>query len=407
VLLLSVDAMRADMPWLGYPRAIAPNLTKLAEQSVVYKNVRSLASYTAQSVSAWLSGRYTSTLYRTGWFFTGFPKCNLFFPEILQENGIRTLAVHSHMYFSRGKGFDQGFDVWEMVPGITFDPETDNHVTSHKTTALMQQLLSAAENTSGQFFAWTHYTDPHDVYILHEECTQDWGRKNRDRYDCEIFYVDLWLGKLLDWARTQPWWKSTAVIITSDHGEAFGEHGMYKHAFNLWEVLVRVPLMFYVPGAEPRRIAEPRSLIDLAPTIMELMGQRPHEQFMGESLVPEIFGAQPKHREVLALELNEDSHNPACRAIIQGDYKLTVYGPNAGWKHVLFNLAQDPAEENDLSKQEPEKLEQMKKLFSETFARIPSVEPYGGMKLTGGGTARGPVCPPQSADAGTQAQQGS
>ena len=112
VLLISVDAMRADMPWAGYERQIAPIMTQIAKESVVYEDVRSIASYTAQSVAAWLSGRFSSTLYRSGWFFTNYPECNRFFPEILQENRIRTIGVQAHMYFGRGKGLDQGFDVF-------------------------------------------------------------------------------------------------------------------------------------------------------------------------------------------------------------------------------------------------------------------------------------------------------
>jgi choline-sulfatase len=397
VLLLTVDAFRADTaPWLGYSRNTAPNLTRLAEQSAVYTDVRSVASYTAQSVITWLAGRYVSTLHRQGVFFAAYPSCNTFFPELLQPKHIRTLAVQSHLYFGRGKGVDQGFDEWNIVPGITFDAETDNNVTSPKTTELMQAMLAKPENTSGQFFAWTHYTDPHDQYVSHPECPAEWGtRAARNRYDCEVFFSDLWLGKLLDWARTQPWWKNTAVIVTSDHGEAFGEHGMFKHAFQLWDGLVKVPLLIYVPGAEPRRIEAPRSLIDLAPTIFDLMGQPPAEQFVGKSLLPEVLGARPESREPVVLELNEDSHNPAVRAVVQGDYKLIVYGSGAGWQHQLFNLRQDPKEEQDLAKQEPQKLEEMKRVFAAAFAAIPSIAPYGGMKLQGGGTARGPVCPRQ------------
>src|SRR5687768_16817890 len=72
VLFLTVDALRSDMPWAGYDKPIAPNLTALAAESVVYENHRSVSSYTAQTVATWLSGRYASTLYRTGMFFTNY-----------------------------------------------------------------------------------------------------------------------------------------------------------------------------------------------------------------------------------------------------------------------------------------------------------------------------------------------
>ena len=394
VLLITIDAMRNDMPWNGYPRDIAPNLSKLVKESALYTNHYSVSSYTAKSVGAMLSGRYPSTLYRSGVFFTAYSQANLFFPELLQKKGIRTLGWHSHLYFGRGKGFEQGFDVWELVPGLTFDPQTDNHVTSQKTTELAKKLLGDPANTGKQFFAWTHYTDPHDVYVKHEE-SPDFGNKNRDRYDSEVFYTDLWVHKLLEWAETQPWWKNTALIISADHGEAFGEHGVYRHAFDVWEVLTRVPLIVKAPGVAPIRIAARRSQIDLAPTIFELMGVTIPESFMGKSLVKEIYGAEvPTNREPIILDLPEDSNNHQRRAIIRGDYKLTVYGK--GWTKFLFNLKTDPGEETDLSKQEPKVLEEMSALYEETFAALPLIAPYGGNTLTSGKAANGPMKPPDA-----------
>lgn len=393
VLMLSIDCLRADMPWNGYERPIAPNLTKLAEQSTVYTNAYSLSSYTAQSVATMLSGRLASTLYRSGVFFTNYPKANLFFPEVLSEKKVRSIGWFSHMYFGRGKGLDQGFDVWELVPGITFDAQTDNHVTSPKMLDLGKKLLGNPENTGQQFFAWAHFGDPHDVYVRHEEAP-DFGKKTRDKYDGEVWFTDLYIGRLLDWAKQQPFWEHTAVIITGDHGEAFGEHGQYRHAFEIWENLVRVPLMVYLPGGKPQRITERRSHIDLAPTIMDLLGQPPLTQFMGKSLLPEIEGREkPANREPIVLELTEDSNNPQRRAIIAGDFKLTVRGRNAAF--FLYDLKNDPGESKNVASEQPEKLAEMKSLYEKTFAAIPSIAPYGGNKLESGRLANGPLGPPK------------
>lgn len=394
VILLTIDSLRADVPWTGYPRQIAPNLTKLAEQGVIYTNAYSVSSYTAKSVAAFLTGRLPSTLYRTGYFFAGYHKANLFFTEVLQEKGIRTLSWHGHLYFGRGKGLEQGFDEWLLAPGITFDAQTDTNVTSDKMTQVGIDLLGKPENTGKRFFAWAHYMDPHDEYKKHKEAP-DFGNKNRDRYDSEVFYTDLWVGKLLDFCRTQPWWKETAIIISADHGEAFGEHGMYKHAFELWEVLTRVPLVIVAPGIEPKRIEQRRSDIDLTPTILELLGVPLYEGLMGKSLVSEAYGlTPPDDREPIITELAEDSHNPQVRAIIKGDYKLIVYGDPAV-NMLLFNLKQDPGELTNLAKQEPQKFEEMKALYKETYARIPTIAPYGGNKLKSGKTANGPSGPPE------------
>lgn len=401
-MLLSVDCLRADMPWNGYPRPIAPNLSKLAEQGTVYTNAYSLSSYTAQSVSAILSGRFASTLYRSGVFFTAFSKANLFFPEVLADNGIASLGWFSHLYFGRGKGLEQGFKVWELVPGITFDAQTDNHITSPKMLELGQKILGDPNNTGKQFFAWAHFGDPHDQYLKHDEAP-DFGKKMRDRYDSEVWFTDRHLGKLLDWAKQQPWWTKTALIITGDHGEAFGEHGQYRHAFEIWENLVRVPLIVYVPGAKPQRISERRSHIDLAPTIMDLLGQPPLPQFFGKSLLPEVLGRQTaEKREPISLELTEDSNNPQRRAIIAGDYKLTVRGRGAAY--FLYNLATDPTEEKNLAHEQPEKLAEMKALYDKTFAAIPSIAPYGGNKLESGRLANGPTGPAKGEDPGKKEQ---
>ena len=390
VILLTVDSLRADMPWVGYPRDIAPNLTKLAKESVVYDNAYSLSSYTAKSVGGFLTSRYPSTLYRDGYFFQRYYAANLFISEVLSAKGAAAIGWHGHMYFGKGKGLEQGFSTWELVPGITFDPQTDNHITSEKMTKLGIELLSKPENTGKQFFAWAHYMDPHDQYNKHDEAP-DFGSKGKDKYDSEVFHTDIWLGKLIDWVEQQPWGKKTAIIISADHGEAFGEHGMYKHAFELWEVLTRVPLIVRAPGITPRHIKERRSHIDLAPTILDLMNVPAPSEFMGKSLVPELYGAPPDNREPIISELTEDSHNPPRRSVIQGDYKLIIVGN--GYKHYLFNLKSDPEELKDLSKDEPAKLDEMKALAKGIWEKLPVVEPAGGNKLKEGGTARGPTGP--------------
>lgn len=384
------------MPWQGYPRPIAPNLTRLAERGVVYEDFRSIASYTAQSVSAMLTGRYASTLYRSGVFFTGFYDANVFITETMRERGIRTGGVHSHRYFDRGKNLNQGFDTWELVDGLSFDSDTDHNVTADKSTAKLKRILSDPAFTKGQFFLWAHFGDPHDQYVRHDMCPAEWGKKNRDRYDCEIFFVDHHIGELLDWAGKEPWWRRTALVISSDHGEAFGEHGMFKHAFRLYDVLLKVPTIFVVPGAEPRRITARRTHIDLAPTLVDLMGLEPLPSFQGRTMVPEIFGAEAESREPIVLELAEDSHNPHYRSVIQGDHKLIVEGEGEkGWGRELYDLRTDPGELTDLAEKDPETLARMQTVFSESFAKIPSISPAGGAKLRSGRIARGPMRPEQ------------
>lgn len=391
VMLLTIDSLRADMPWTTYERDIAPNLTALAKQSVVYRNAYSVSSSTSKSAPAILVGRYPSSIYRDGWFFAGFSPANLFFTEVLQERSVRTLGGHAHMYFDRGKNLDQGFDVWRVVDGIGFDSKTDRHVTSDKMTDMAIQMLSDSANTQGQFFLWFHYMDPHDQYIKHE-ASPDFGDHNRDRYDSEVYFTDLHVGRLFDFAKQQPWWDRTVVIISADHGEAFGDHGMHKHGFELWEVLTHVPLLFHGPTLQPREIDARRSHIDLAPTILELMGvSELPEGLQGKSMVPELRGAEPDNREPILLDLPEDYNSADRKALIWDDYKLIVQ--NFGARYRLYNLAKDPKEEHDLAKREPEKLKELKERFEKAWSELEPIQPYGGMKLASGRTARGPQGP--------------
>jgi choline-sulfatase len=396
VIFLTVDALRADMPWAGYDKAIAPNLTELAQEAVVYENHRSVSSYTAQTVATWLSGRYASTLYRTGMFFTNYFDSNEWITEALQERGIATMAVHAHLYFDRSPGLRQGFDVWKMVPGLTWNAQTDESITGEKSAAAIIELLSDPVRTKGQFFLWSHLMDPHDVYVKHEEAP-DFGKDNRGRYDSEVWFTDRQIGKILAFAKTQPWWERTVVMVSADHGEAFGEHGMYKHAFELWEVLTRVPLLVRAPGAAPQRIAAARTHLDIAPTILDLMGVPPLPGFQGHSLAPEIYGTvPPAARERIILELAEDSNNPPRRAIVAQGHKLITFELG---KKMLFDLEQDPGETKDLSKEQPERVKAMSAELDAYFARLPVIAPFGGNKLRSGKVATGPKGPAPPAKA--------
>jgi arylsulfatase A-like enzyme len=394
VILLTIDSLRSDMPWQGLDRDIAPHLTALAKESVVYPRAYAVSSYTAKSAGAILGGKYPSTLYRGPTFFTEYSKANLFLPEVLSDEGVRTLAGHAHLYFDRSKNLRQGFDVWKLVDGLTWNAETDESVTSPKMTALAKEMLGDPSNTKSRFFTWLHYMDPHDQYVTHAESPK-FGRRAKDLYHNEIYFTDLHVHDLLSWCDKQPWWKDTVLIVSSDHGEAFGEHDQWKHAFALWEVLTRVPLMVKGPGMKPRTIDARRSHIDLAPTILELTGVEPPEGFemAGKSLVPELYGAEPEDREPILLDLPADTHNPPTRAIVKGDWKL-IQDP--GDKYKLYNLKEDPDEVKNLvdHPSHAADFERVKKIFDEAWAKHPLVLPYGGSQLKGGARATGPKGPP-------------
>jgi choline-sulfatase len=328
VLVLSIDSLRADMPWAGYARPIAPRLTELEKRAVSYTRGYAISSYTSMSLGGFLGGKLPSGMKRSGFFFGKYPADNVMFPEVLQAAGIRTIAAHAHGYF-KDAGFEQGFDAFEIVSGIVFKNETDPNVTSPQHEALAEKLLSDPALDTKRFFAWFHFLDPHDQYLAHDaDGIPPYGPKLRDRYDVEVTFTDRHIGKLLDFIESKDWGKRTAIIVTADHGEAFGEHNQYSHGFELWENLVRVPYFFVIPGVPAKHIDVPRSGIDLAPTILELLGVAPTPELAleGTSLVPEITGkATPEERDVI-LDLPMTSDNDKRRGLVRGTKKIVAYG---------------------------------------------------------------------------------
>jgi choline-sulfatase len=363
VILITVDTLRADaLGFGGYDKPTSPNLDALAAKSTVFERAYSMASYTGKSVGPTLIGKYPSETIRNFSHFDTYAPPNTFVTERLHETGIRTFAGMCHWYFRLSSGLGQGFDVWDnsaIPPGMA---DNDTSITSDRESDLAIKLLSAAENTDGkQFFAWFHYFDPHAQYVEHKGApdfaggSTSPGALQRALYDQEVWFTDQQIGRVLDHIAQQPWAKDTAIIVTADHGESFGDHNMAWHGREIWESLIRVPLVVYVPGGEPRKVAEKRSHIDLAPTILELAGVPLPEtrgELQGISLLDDVFAAKDaelEERDVL-VDMPKGPYNDPRRAIITGKspgMKLIHFG---ALYYNLFDLAEDPGEKNDLSK---------------------------------------------------------
>jgi arylsulfatase A-like enzyme len=338
VILITIDCLRADMPWAGYERAIAPRLTGFAAKSVQYTHEYSLSSYTSMSLGGLLSGKLPGELTRDGYFFGTYGKDNLFFPEVLQSAGIHTVAGHAHGYF-KNANFNQGFDDWQLVPDLKWNNFTDENITSPQLEKIAEDELP--KDDSKRFFAWFHFLDPHDRYLPHDGIF--YGKGLRDKYDAEVTFTDQYLGKLFDFIAAQPWAAHTAIIVTADHGEAFGEHHQFGHGFELWQNLIRVPLLIYVPGVAPKKIDAARSAIDVAPTIVDLFGVAIPSDFEGHSLVPEILGTTTPQDRDIVVDLPATSDNDKRRALIHGKYKVISSGSANPYRFV-YDLDADPDE---------------------------------------------------------------
>jgi arylsulfatase A-like enzyme len=276
-------------------------------------------------------------------------------------------------------GFDRGFDVYKLVPGLIWNANTDENVTSPRSEKLAEKMLSDPSLTSGRFFGWFHFLDPHDEYKRHNE-VPNFGRHARDLYDGEVAYTDIYIGKLLHFIAQQPWAEHTAIIVSGDHGEAFGEHQCWRHGFEIWQMLVRVPWLFVVPGVRPRAIDVNRSHLDMAPTILDLLGVST-EGLAGTSLVSELYEQTPPAPRDVIVDLPRTSNNDRRRALIHDHYKLVAYGDDV--RYQLFDLDADPDEAHPLEKSDRATFVEMVALYKAEQKNIRDIGPYACRTLQG------------------------
>src|SRR5690606_32439787 len=254
VLLLTIDTMRWDLGFMseGARKGLSPRLDRLAARSTVFEYGYSLASYTSKSLGPMMIGRYPSETKRTFEHFDRFSQEVPMLQERIQAAGIHTTSVQGYWYFFfKGYGFERGWDVLDSTSApkqvlIEGDKSSNGDKLADRTIEHLGALNEAGE----RFFMWTHWMDPHTEYVPHEGF--DFGSEPRERYDGEVAFVDHHVGRFLDALEKLSLSKNTIVIVTSDHGEAFGEHGMIRHGVEVWDVLSRVPLVVHVPGVPPR-----------------------------------------------------------------------------------------------------------------------------------------------------------
>jgi choline-sulfatase len=232
-------------------------------------------------------------------------------------------------------------------------------VTSPQLTDAAVKLLGAHAG-GRRFFLWVHYFDPHAQYVPHPgapdftDPAKPPGFRMRALYDGEIWFTDKAIGRLVDFVSSQPWGKDTAIVVTSDHGEAMNEHGIaFQHGFEIWEPLMRVPLLMRVPGMRPHHVPVKRSSVDIVPTLLDLMriARPPPGDLSGRSLAADLValpGAPYEERDIY-MDMPDGPYTHMRRGLIHGvtpGMKLIHFG---GRQYQLYDLEQDPREIDDLS----------------------------------------------------------
>ena len=372
VILISIDTLRADhLGCYGYERATSPALDALCEDAVVFEQAIAQAPSTLHSHASILTsllphhhGASWSARTRLG------EEC-LTLPEVVLENGFTTAAFTGGGQMDRVFGLDQGFESYEQ-PSVSHFRGTVNHAT---------QWLD--EHSSQPFFLFLHTYETHTTYNpeprflelfetdyagdLPAEVDVDLLRKiNRGEidladgdlehiinlYDAEIRSMDEGLAQLVAYLKENSLYDNSLIVLTSDHGEEFGEHGTVGwHSHTLFDELLLVPLVVKYPNQESGGtvVAQQVSGIDIAPTVLGQLGIPIPERFSGEDLT--LLVGENAGSDRTAISRMDRKASNDIDSVRTPEWKL--------FRGKLFDLGTDPAELWDTALNKPGVVEKL------------------------------------------------
>jgi arylsulfatase A-like enzyme/cytochrome c-type biogenesis protein CcmH/NrfG len=290
VVLVTIDTLRADrVGAYGDAGARTPVMDRLAARSVRFTNAFSVAPITLTSHASILTGRYPSG---HGARHNGM-RMDPAVPTLadaLARDGMATAAFVAAYPLDRRFGLIRGFQAY----GDQLPRGADGRPANERAGQMVvdEALGWLEKHRTDRFFLWVHLFEPHAPYGDARS-----GRPAEARYADDVAEADRQVGRLLDGLGAAA--TSTVVVLTSDHGEAFGEHGEIAHSIFVYDTTLHVPLMIAGPGIDARTVEAPVTLVDLAPTIAKQLGTGPFDAD-GVDLSPVLGGAAPPARALYA-----------------------------------------------------------------------------------------------------------
>lgn len=384
LLMISLDTTRRDhLPFHGYDRDTAPNLHALAKQSVVFDDFLTMSSWTLPTHASLFTGLFPAThgahysnrgdvaLGDADGAPQGFqafranrlPAEATTLAEVLQSRGYATAAITAGPWFKRVFGLDQGFD--------HYDADFDS-LEGRRGDEVSDLALAALDRFGDRpFFLFLNYFDPHDPYDGHGTKWEQFLRPGGDfarsktlaEYDAEIHYMDEQISRVIDALKARALFDRSWIVVTSDHGEHFGEHGLEIHGFSLYEDVVRGVLFIKPPEgvALAASGSERAQSIDVMPTLLDALGIEIPAAVEGEPIqtIDHPFVAE-LYRTSGNVQWKGERFRRELRALYEGRYKLIVSSKPEDQDAGLFDLERDPDEENDLSAAQPERASAMR-----------------------------------------------
>jgi arylsulfatase A-like enzyme len=394
VILISVDTLRADrLSLYGYERDTTPFLRRLAGESVVFSRAVSPGTWTLPGHAAMLTGRFPGSLGALD-LAGALPQGAVTLAERLSDAGYRTGAVVANASaLDRRLGWGQGFGFYSDEPRrlLGYKPSLTTVLWSFprpyartsspwKTAEQVNQTAFAwlAKEPKGPFFLFMNYMDTHDPYMPPDPWPDRYpGRQSflvdpvaavlrgqrdltkveslhfRAVYDGAVAYVDDQIGRLVERLAILERLDDTLLIVTSDHGEFLGEHRLFRHEIGPYEPVHRVPLLVRYPNRAHAGVEQGWvQLVDIMPTVLDVVGLTPHDGMDGDVL--------PRVRHPILIEqaphpssggLNGRGLGRGYSGLYEGARKLVAFDDGS---LLLFNLDDDPGETHDLAPREPQ-----------------------------------------------------
>ena len=382
ILLITVDTLRADhLSSYGYHLQTSPNMDKLAADGARFENVNTVIPLTGPAHFSLFTSRYPQ---EHGARINGIANNEnariLFLPQVLRRFGYKNAAfVSAWPLTSRLTHLDDWFDHYDEDLPRTYQLFNSQRYAEDVTP---RAIIWLKENTHRPFFLWVHYFDPHSPYHLREGFENlkklgpakplAKGLRNPDarerirKYDSEIAYADQHIGQLLEEVDKLGLREQTLVALVADHGESLGEHGYVGHGRQLYEPIIRIPLIIRYPGkiAAGRVIQARVSLTDLTPTILDLSVKEEGKAvelpvpLQGRSLAASLtaeaepdehltryvtFGAKKGWMPKVLVDLFRDEDDlPLKMGRTSGDRKV-IWTPDST-RLEIYDLATDPPE---------------------------------------------------------------
>jgi arylsulfatase A-like enzyme/Tfp pilus assembly protein PilF len=369
VLVVSLDTLRADrVGAYGYAAALTPRIDGLAARGLRFEQATTVVPLTLPAHSSLFTGAFPARhgVRDNGGFYL--PEEQVTLAEVLNEKGYRTGGFVSSFVLDARWGIHQGFDhYFDDFDLAKFDQAPGMDAIQRPGAETVDEALRwLARDTSTPFFAWVHLYDPHAPYEPPEPYASRFPRTASGAYDGEIAATDAQVGRLLDALDADGRLADTLVVVLGDHGEMLGEKGEQTHGFFVYDAAVRIPLIVAGPSVPARAVSEQVRIVDVMPTVLDLLGQRPPPAVQGTSLMPLARG------ERLSLLALAESWYPRYHygwselaSVQDGRYKL-IRAP----RRELYDLRQDPQETMNLAQSDPRRAEAMASALERLLAQL-------------------------------------